>query len=404
MMTSFMIFFAGTVISLFLLMAFGKTIIFPMLGAAAESTPKLIAEQLRTYVLEAQLIGENASYEADIVLPSGLDVNIVPTSTGFKVSVSSSKFFVSESEYYGPRIEGYTIKAFGYHTHGMSKLIILKPAGSKTIGFKTTSELGVVGYWKFDEGIKNGIPSTWVEDSSGNENHGEVCGTAGEHVKWYEDANNKIIALNFAGDTPDKTGGVKAYVRIKDDYELDTDFAFTLEALINPRSCTDSSGKSSTIIGKWYTSPSYGDYIFWITPDSNSQNCILKLVVAWHNESDQYEQDEIISSKTVLKGKWSHVVATFDNGNATLYISGTKVAEKELKVKHTELAEYEQCSANGCEPYDDVYIGALWSGYYAFNGLIDEVKIYAYALDNNTVKSNCEKYKDKYKLESCGQT
>jgi len=371
MMTSFMIFFAGTVICLLLVFAFGRTIIFPLLGTAAESTPQSIAEQLRTYITEAQLVGINGSYEAKLIIPSGYDIAVTRSTNGFLVDVRATKLLIGEATYTGPIINDFMVKPFGVHTLRATPLYISKAAGSDTVEMRYGKELGLVAYWKMDEDGE----ATVIEDSSGGGHSGELYG----HVKW---SNEKgIVALQFPGESSIKTG-IKTYVKVKDDYELDNDFAFTLEAFVKPSGCSDSNGNTPAIIGKWRTSGEKGDgdYILWIP------GCSLQLTVGWYNISNQFNWSSI-SGGNVKPGSWYHVVATFDNGNATLYINGAKVVNQQLPVNYTELAEYEN---------DDIFIGALWSGAYAFNGLIDEVKIYGYSVGEETVKNHCRQYSTKY--------
>jgi flagellin-like protein len=224
---------------------------------------------------------------------------------------------------------------------------------SKVVTGESLRDPSLVGYWKFDEGT-----GTTAADSSGNGNDGVIQGS----TQWASGRYGS--ALSFPGLN---TTGSK--VNVSDNNLLDTDYSFTIEAFINASSCWDSGGKSPTIVGKWWTSPTDGDYILWIP------GCALKLTVAWHNASNQFESDDI-QGGIINRGVWTHVAATFDNGNATLYINGTKIANRIMKVNHTELDEY---------PNDDVYIGALWTGYYAFNGTIDEVRIYNRALSADEI-------------------
>ncbi len=94
------------------------------------------------------------------------------------------------------------------------------------------------------------------------------------------------------------------------------------------------------------------------------------------------------SSYTSLSSGWHHFVATFDGKYARLYVDGIKKSEIENSVyADIDYSTVTNSFFIGAEPGS----GKLVTQNTYFNGLIDEVKIFNYALDANEV-SNLTKY------------
>jgi len=78
--------------------------------------------------------------------------------------------------------------------------------------------------------------------------------------------------------------------------------------------------------------------------------------------------------KDVNDGKWHHIVGVYDGKRIALFIDGT--LDSQLKASgNTEVNDYSFCIGRDVE-----------SGGYEWNGLIDDVRIYSYALSPEEIK------------------
>ena len=239
---------------------------------------------------------------------------------------------------------------------------------SKVVTGESLRDPSLVGYWKFDEGT-----GTTTADSSGNGNDGSTMRGARAFAETTDLCSNQPLCPSWAVGKYGSAllfNGNNSLVKINDSNSLDNDYEFTLSAWINPKNCSDIGGLSGSIIGKWYTSPSYGDYILWL----DAKSCKPVFTVARNDTT--FQSSGLTADINVSLNQWSFVVATFNRSLMKIYINGTLVGNQTAPFDHTELKEYD---------HDDVYIGALWTGYYAFNGTIDEVRIYNRALSADEI-------------------
>ena len=82
---------------------------------------------------------------------------------------------------------------------------------------------------------------------------------------------------------------------------------------------------------------------------------------------------EIWTQGSIDIGKWHHVVGVHDGTKVCLYIDGM-------------VADFETRGGNAMVCYDPVYIGGEPHSNSQWNGLIDDVRIYSYALSPEEVK------------------
>ena len=224
----------------------------------------------------------------------------------------------------------------------LSALIIVAfmvPVTSLLSG-ETSAQLtsGLVGYWKFDEGLGN-----IVYDSSGYSNHGTIYGAT-----WTD--NGKFGgALYFGGDD---------YVLVPSSPSLEITDELTLEAWIKVHYSVD-----STILTKRYrfSEVGYGLH-FW---DSER-------VVSFNVGASMYEGLKTREISLELDN-WYHIAGTYieSTGEWKIYVNG---ALENSLTRPGELA------ANNAP----IYIGSHNSTSF-FRGVIDEIRIYNRALSPDEI-------------------
>jgi hypothetical protein len=203
---------------------------------------------------------------------------------------------------------------------------------------------GPVGYWKFDEGAGEA-----VYDYSGNGNNGTlVVGSGGTQTStssaWSNGSSGKINgSLNFDG-TDD-------YISISDDNSLDLTSRLTIAAWVKT-----SKGTSESVVTK------YGNYYFAINRDSITDGRFSLYLTSWKD-----------SVSSVNDGAWHHIAATWDGSYVRLYKDGELDAS---------FAYSGTLTANS----NPVEIGRRSDIGWYFNGQIDEVKIWNYALTPEEIK------------------
>jgi len=225
--------------------------------------------------------------------------------------------------------------------------------GSEEAGFVSTS--GLVGYWKFDEGLGESVRdnSGYGNDGTLKNDTGSCSGTA--CPSW---TNGRFgQALNF--------DGVGDYVRFPWDSSLNlTNISFTLESWINPSGLIPDYGAiiSSGTIHRTFLSPLTTGSIYFAIGNGSSSN-----------------SDSLATTQTINTFEWSHIAATYDRINNThfsmkIYINGILNASKNTTV----LNQYTS------SPNHD--IGMYYAGGGHFNGTIDEVRIWNRALSEDEIK------------------
>lgn len=108
-------------------------------------------------------------------------------------------------------------------------------------------------------------------------------------------------------------------------------------------------------------------YMFF-TPSNGSK---MRFVMKNGGSEEILEGTEALATKT-----WKHVAITIGNGTATLYVDGKSVASKSMTIKPSDIA------ASLC------YLGrSMYEADPLFNGYLDDVRIYNYALTSDEVAS-----------------
>ena len=194
---------------------------------------------------------------------------------------------------------------------------------------------GLGGHWKLDE-----VSGSTAGDSSGNANNGALQ----NGPTWT--AGVVSGALNF--------DGVDDYVSIPNHPSLSPTTSITLSAWVNPRA--PASGAIQMILGK-YSGASGGPYFLRIQGDG-----VARFGVAGTN----------LTGNRVLTAAWNLVTATWDGAQMRLYING---------VLDVSVAKTGAMTDNGL----NVAIGQLVGSGGAFNGFLDDVRLYGLALSAQEV-------------------
>lgn len=219
---------------------------------------------------------------------------------------------------------------------------------------KPPTNLGLIGYWSFNEGT-----STVVTDFSGNNNYGTTTNMANPSNATSGWINGKRgNALNFDGGND--------LVRVPTN-SLITDLGpMTISAWIKPRSL--GGGSLGKIVVK-DTALSTGYWQFFVCTNASVDTLCFSTIYGTQT------LNAFAAGPALKYGEWQHVAMTWDGSqtatNVHLYINGV------------ETTYQTQTNGSGASQSDaalDLIIGNRGDGTRAFDGLIDEVRLYNRAL------------------------
>ncbi len=206
-----------------------------------------------------------------------------------------------------------------------------------------------VARWHFDEG-----EGTTTADASGNGKEGTLKDGA---LFSTGAVSGTALRINETGHVLVPSGGSFNSITEK----------ITIEAWVNPTSLV----KRNIVLAQWDGGSNQRAYVFAVTTDGT---IMLMLSPTGQGGGNL----ELYSTGTVEANKWSHIVATSDGDSLRIYING---------VEDVTAA----APAGGIHvPTTDLFIGDWgWSGAAdgseQYNGLLDEVALYNYALSADTV-------------------
>lgn len=196
-----------------------------------------------------------------------------------------------------------------------------------------TDEKALLGWWCTGDSL---------QDASVNGNHSAIYGAA-----TYADGkveNTKAISLSG-----------KKFLQLPSTIASRSAFSFAAWVYWNDDS-------------NWQRIFDFGNgesqYMF-LTPSNGSQ---MRFVLK--NNGDE----QILSTSSLAKKSWVHLVATVDENGAALYVNGTKVAEKAVGIVPSDfnpMFNYIGRSQYAADPY--------------FNGYINDARAYNYALSPDDV-------------------
>ncbi|MDO8592254.1 MAG: DUF2341 domain-containing protein [bacterium] len=221
------------------------------------------------------------------------------------------------------------------------------PAGGSPVGSQA-------GYWKFDEGY-----GSVAYDSSPNKLNGIIYGTA---TSTLNGKFNKALTFD----------GVNDYVDLGNSTNLDIgtgDYSVTFWI----KRAVTGTGASQILLNNGATNASQQGYIVGLTGAD-------KLYVYVMDGSGSYVINDLLSASSVGTN-WTHVVWVLQrNGYSMFYINGKQDG---TPVAISNTANISHVSGLKVGTYN------LGSNYY--NGLMDELKIYNYALTSDEVKVDYNK-------------
>ena len=218
-------------------------------------------------------------------------------------------------------------------------------AWQNTCLFGTAELTGLVGWWKFDE-----TEGTIAADSSGNANYGKLIGDA----KWKPAGGKTGGAIYLDGDGD--------YVIITNKHNFDITESITVSVWVKTEPVNDD---WATIVGKgnaWYL---YSGF-----PEDNYHFQINNMTPS---NPRKYEA-----------GQWHHVVGVYDSrnrGQIRTYIDGefdvSRQAEEIIRPSTgINISDLPVCIGENLQ-----YGGREWKG------LIDDVRIYNYALNEDEISA-----------------
>ncbi len=192
----------------------------------------------------------------------------------------------------------------------------------------------MVGWWRFDE-----TDGQVAADSSGHGNDGELVG----NPRWQQ--GHISGSLEFDGEND--------YVRVEPVSSLDITEEVTLAVWIK----VDAFDRNhQTIISK-------GDTIWRLQRDKSRDAIQFGSVLALRGQ------------RAIADGKWHHVVGTYDGTMARLFVDGTPDVALQA-VGKIGTNDYNVLIGDNAE-----MPGRFW------NGLIDDVRVYSYALTPDEVQA-----------------
>jgi len=181
---------------------------------------------------------------------------------------------------------------------------------------------------------------TSARDYSGNNNNGTIYG----NPQFVTGIVGKALSFD----------GVDDYVEIPDSNSLDLTNTITIESWIkgNPQ--------DAMILDK------NSAYRLWFPDGTGKFVLSLYILGSWTN---------IYSNTALSPGNWYHLIAVYNGSNVKLYLNG--VEDKSQSIS----------GAIGTSS-EEITIGKYKYGNYQFNGTIDEVKVYHYALTPEQISAD----------------
>jgi hypothetical protein len=215
----------------------------------------------------------------------------------------------------------------------------------------TGSSMGLVGYWKFDEGT-----GTVANDSSGNGNKGTISGCT-----WVEGKVKSALEFN----------GTNAYVNCGNGASLNLTDNMTISAWVKVPELLPQNGLGPIIGKKHLGGTTFG---YWLTA---SEYGIITLSVSNGTVSDSGQ-----SSAKLAANVWQMVTATFSSGKIDYYYNGVLFDSDNISAAITSISSGSENLAIGASSAMDA------GGPYFFKGIIDEVKLYNRALSADEIKAD----------------
>ena len=238
----------------------------------------------------------------------------------------------------------------------ISVLIGMFAIGAVIAADSQDPEQKLLGYWRFDEGS-----GSTVSDSSGSGMDGEIMNDM-RAVEWVDGRNGKS-ALKFSGA---KEGNQSGCVRIpKFNFDLRKGMTVMVWIKINQNAKAED---MYTIIGNQKDNMGPGFHFYF-----NCRNFMLMS----GDGNEMWRAIAPVSASTSFD-KWLHLAGTYNGSEYVLYINGEEVGKSETNKPFQN-------------HFGELYIGSSYRGAsYGFQGIIDEIKIYNYALSQKEILSEAK--------------
>ena len=228
------------------------------------------------------------------------------------------------------------------------RLLVLASDLAGATGVLMTTDPGLVGYWKVNEG-----GGTQLRDMSGWGNNADVVG----NPTWVPGV--KGLALDLDGSDN---------AVVSDQAALDAATALTLSAWIQPVAETDQDLISRALTG------SVDGYTLGLSSSSSPTH--PRTAFLRFNQATSGELYQLNSLSQYPSGgySWIHVAGTYDGTTMRMYVNG---------VEESSIVGPAAIAANAV----DVGIGAQSDGTRRFNGTLDDIRIYNRALTSSEIAS-----------------
>lgn len=224
-----------------------------------------------------------------------------------------------------------------------SKIIVTAGDGASAIFEAQTDAL--VGHWMFEEGSGN-----IAEDSSGVGNNGS------NHNTTYEPGIDGGLALNF-------NGNASMRIQNSDNRVIPVEGnAFTF-AFWFKQNFASMNGMDALMTNELYLTAG-----FRLGINTGGYNSGSNQVVFWSHESGGSLY--LSPSKKIEEGVWHHLTVTYSGTLAKIYIDGRLEASGEGVIRTSPR---------------ELVVGGGIGGQFAFNGLIDDLRIYSTALSESEI-------------------
>ena len=210
-----------------------------------------------------------------------------------------------------------------------------------------TSTDDPVLYFDFNDAFASTTATTTqIFDQTSNNNDGQAFGAAWTPSGKFDGA------VDF--------DGVDDYVEIADNSSLDLTTSITVSAWVN----SDTNSDYGTIVHRGTTDQVLGNmnFSYNLRQESDATGNQYEFSI----KTDSNNRKIVTSSTAPSDGSWHHIVGTYDGSLMNIYVNGLLEAT-------TSTSEVISTSS------ETLTIGDTGSGGDAFNGTIDDVRIYNYA-------------------------
>lgn len=277
---------------------------------------------------------------------------VLQSQTGTRAGAidSSGNLYIAQDYSGGGRFPGVIddVKIYNYARNAAEILNDYNGSSSAYLGSGTKSA-EPAGHWRFDEGA-----SQTAYDESTNNNDGTIYpltgGTNTTLTDMWQSSGKYGACLEFDG-TDD-------YVDCGNGASLNITVAITVEAWIKRFGDNPAGQSFEMIAAKRGTNAGYCLAIYNTAVDS---------LMFWINGVPGSGGDGFYMDIPVSNNVWHHLVGVYDGTNINVYLDGA--------LKNTKTT----AQASIVTDATLVQIGRGQSGWYYFNGIIDDVRVYNYA-------------------------